>query len=436
MDALGASLLLVGLLLFFLGVGVWIFTGLMLVASSALLIALDMPLLRVVKILESTMWKGASTWELAAIPIFIWMGELIYRTDISNRLFRGLTPWVALLPGRLLHTNVAGCTLFAAVSGSSTATTATIGKVTLAELRARGYDRSLSIGSLAGAGSLGLMIPPSIVMIVYGVLAEVSIARLFAAGVIPGLIAATLYSTYIVGVCTAKPALQPQDDIRYSWADRLRALKDIAPVAILVPVVLGGVYSGLATPSEAAALGVAGTLTLVIGLRQMSFALMRESLLGATKMSAMIISIVVAALFLSAALGYLHVPQEISKALAALDLGPYGLILLIGLFYLLLGTFLEGLSIMVMTLPVTLPLVVAGGWDPIWFGVFVVITVELATVTPPVGFNLFVLQALTGEELTKVSAAALPFFLMLVLSAALLVLFPGLVTWLPDIVYN
>lgn len=416
--------------------GVWVFAGLMLVSMTGLLLILGMPIQQLGAIVKGTMWKAASTWELAAIPIFIWMGELIFRTDISERLFRGLEPMVDLLPGRLLHTNVVGCTLFAAVSGSSTATTATVGRITTVALRERGYDERLAIGSLAGAGSLGLMIPPSIVMIVYGVLAEVSVARLFAAGLLPGLLAAGLYSAYIVVRCSVDPTLTPEVGPRFTLIRRLAGLRDLAPILLLIPIVLGGIYTGIATPSEAAALGLAATLLLTIAMRQLTWRVLVDSLHGTVRITTMVITILVAAAFLSSAMSFLHVPQEIATVIAALDLGPYGLIALLGGFYLVLGLFLEGLSILVMSLPITLPLVIGAGFDPIWFGVFLVITVELAQVTPPVGFNLFVLQGLTGHPIGFVARASLPFFLLLLSTAVIITMAPQIALWLPGVLYD
>ncbi|MEC8961581.1 MAG: TRAP transporter large permease subunit [Pseudomonadota bacterium] len=420
----------------FLGMGIWVFAALTLVSLTGLVVFLDMPIDRLGVIVKGTMWRTANTWELAAIPIFVWMGELIFRTDVSERLFRGLEPWVDLIPGRLFHTNIAGCTLFAAVSGSSVATTATIGRITTSALKERGYNEWLSVGSLAGAGSLGLMIPPSIVMIIYGVLAEVSIARLFAAGLFPGLLAAGLYSAFIAARCTVNPNLVPKrSEIRYTNRDRLRGLGLMSPILVLIPLVLGGIYSGLATPSEAAALGLTGTLAITIVLRQLTWKVFVDSLGGAVRITCMALSILVAAGVLSSAMGFLHIPQEISKLIVKLDPGPYGLILMIGVFYLVLGLFMEGLSICVMSLPITLPLIIAAGYDPIWFGIFLVITVELAQVTPPVGFNLFVLQALSGKPIERVAVAAFPFFLLLASTAVLLVIFPQIALWLPDVLY-
>lgn len=434
MDALLAGLTVLILILLFLGSGVWVFIGLLLVSTTGLLIVQDFSFVRIGVILNKILFRSASSWELSAIPLFIWMGEMILRTNISDRLFRGLSPLVARVPGGLIHTNVAGSTLFAAVSGSSAATTATVGKITSVELKRRGYDEGLSIGSLAGAGSLGLLIPPSIVMIIYGVLAEVSIARLFAAGVLPGVLVAFLYSAYIAFRCSLKPNLAPKGD----GADvplRL-AFFDLAPILGLIAVILGAIYSGLATPSEAAAVGVLGTLILVAGSGQMSFAMLKESLMGAVRSSAMVCSILVAAAFLSTAMGYMHVPQNVASAIAAMEIGPYELIVILAVFYVVLGLFLDGISIIVMSLPITLAPVMAMGFDPIWFGVFLVLMVELGQMTPPVGFNLFVLQGLTGIPVNRVAAAALPFFGLMIVSVALITLWPEIALWLPGVLFD
>jgi tripartite ATP-independent transporter DctM subunit len=429
MDAMISGFAVLVLILLFLGSGIWVFVGLLLVSTTGLALVLDFPPHRIGVILGKILFRSASSWELAAIPLFIWMGEIIFRTNISARLFSGLAPFVARIPGGLMHTNVAGSTLFAAVSGSSAATTATVGKITTVELKKRGYDESLSLGSLAGAGSLGLLIPPSIVMIIYGVLAEVSITRLFAAGILPGLLVAGLYSSYILGRCLVTPGLEPaRDDTLVS---KRRALLDLLPVLSLVALVLGAIYSGLATPSEAAAVGVLGTLILATVLGQMSWGLLRDSLMGAVSASAMVCSILVAAAFLSTAMGYMHVPQDVAKLIAGADIGPYGLIALLAVFYIVLGFFLDGISIVVMSLPITLPPVIAMGFDPIWFGVFLVLMVELGQMTPPVGFNLFVIQGLTGVPIGRVARAAFPFFLLMAFGVALITLWPEIALWLP-----
>ncbi len=436
MEALEAGIVVFLLLALYLGLGVWVFAGLMLVGGTALVLLLDMPPDRVGNILKGTMWRSATTAELAAVPLFIWMGEIVFRSTIADRLFRGLAPWVDAIPGRLLYTSVGGCTIFAALSGSSAATTATMGKITMESLTERGYDRDLTLGSLAGAGTLGLMIPPSIVMIVYGVLAEVSITQLFAAGVLPGLLVAGLYSAYIAARCAIRPSLAPRSEERFTHRDRIKGIGEMLPVLLLITVVLGGIYAGLVTPSESAALGVLGALLLTGTLRRLTRALVVESLRAAVKTSCMVITIVAAASFMSSAIGYLHVPQDMARAIGSLGLGPYGLILLLGAFYLMLGLFLDGISILVMSLPITLPLVISQGFDPVWFGVFLVVMVELAQVTPPVGFNLFVLQGLTGHPIGTIARAALPFFLLLCVAGLLLTLFPQIALWLPGVLYG
>ncbi|MGB7302855.1 MAG: TRAP transporter large permease subunit [Burkholderiaceae bacterium] len=434
MDALLSAFIILVLILLFLGSGVWVFIGLLLVSTVGLLLVLDFSTQRIGVVLSKILFRSASSWELAAIPLFIWMGEMIFRTDISHRLFRGLAPFVAHIPGGLIHTNVAGSTLFAAVSGSSAATTATVGKITTVELKRRGYSESLALGSLAGAGSLGLLIPPSIVMIIYGVLAEVSISRLFAAGVLPGLLVAGLYSLYIAIRCTITPSLAPRDTT--DLLSKPRALLDLLPILSLIAVVLGAIYSGLATPSEAAAVGVFGTLITVSLLGQMNWPLIRDSLMGAVRSSTMVCTILVAAAFLSTAMGYMHVPQDVAKVIAAANIGPYELIALLAVFFIILGLFLDGISIVVMSLPITLPPVIAMGFDPIWFGVFVVLMVELGQMTPPVGFNLFVLQGMTGVPIGRVARAAIPFFFLMLLAVSIITWWPGIVLWLPDALFN
>jgi C4-dicarboxylate transporter, DctM subunit len=435
LEALLTGLIVLALIVLFLGIGTWVFAGLLLVSGTALALVLGFPPARIGAIVTKIAFRSATAWELAAIPMFVWMGEMMFRTDISERLFRGLAPLVDGIAGGLLHTNVLGCTLFAAVSGSSTATTATVGRITTAELARRAYDTRLALGSLAGAGSLGLLIPPSIVMIVYGVLAEVSIAKLFAAGVFPGLIIAALYSGYIALRCTLQPGLAPRTGALYGWRERLAGVVQLLPVMGLILIVLGSIYSGYATPSEAAAVGVAATLALVAATGQLNWRMFADSLMGAVKISAMVCSILVGAAFLSTAMGYLHVPQELAVAIGALELSPYALIVLLALFYIVLGLFLDGISITVMSLPITLPLVVHAGFDPLWFGVFLVIMVEIGQITPPVGFNLFVLQGLTGHSIGMVAAASLPFFCLMLLGVAIVTLLPETALWLPQVLF-
>ncbi len=429
-EAVFTAVAVLGLMLAYLTVGIWIFAALLLVGVTSLHLLAGFSIDRIGFIMQSVTWSAATRWELSAIPMFVWMGELMFRTDISRRLFNGLAPLVSLLPGRLLHVNILGCTLFAAVSGSSAATTATVGKITTGELLKRGYARDISIGSLAGAGSLGLMIPPSVVLIIYGVLGEVSITRLFLAGVVPGLMIAAIYSLYIMLVAIRREGTTPVDEPRYAARDYVAGLITLAPVIVLIGSVLGVLYSGIATPSEAGAVGVGVSLAVIVLTGQFSVRVIAESVQAAVVTSAMLCSILIAASFMSTAMGYLHIPATIAGAIGSLDLGPYGLIAMLALFYLMLGMFLEGTSITVMTLPITLPLAVGAGWDPVWFGIFLVVMVEMAQITPPVGFNLFILQSQTGESIVRVARASFPFFLLMCLATVLLVVFPEIALWL------
>ena len=432
MEPTTAAALVFLALLTILASGMWIFLALVLAATLALYGIMGFPPDRIGAIASRIIVRSASSWELAAVPMFIWMGEIMFRTDISDRLFRGLAPLVSRIPGGLLHTNVLGSALFAAVSGSSAATTATIGKITTTELRQRGYSESLALGSLAGAGSLGLLIPPSIVLIIYGVLAETSIAKLFIGGVMPGLLIAGLYATYIAIRCWLKSELAPRSDHDPADAQPLMILRNLAPVVGLILLVLGSIYTGWATPSEAAAIGVFGALGFSLLTRQMSREIFVRSLANALKTSCMVCGILMCAAFLSSAIGYMHIPREIALFIGGLDISPYTLIACLAVFYIVLGFFLDGISIVVMSLPIALPLIVQAGFDPVWFGIFVVIMVELGLMTPPVGFNLFVIQSISNRPMTKVAVYSIPFFLLMCLAALLLVLFPDIVLWLPN----
>jgi tripartite ATP-independent transporter DctM subunit len=427
-----STLIVLGLLVLFLGAGAWIFSGLLLVGASAMYIVLDFSPARIGSIATKVISSSAISWELAAIPIFMWMGDIIFRTDISQRLFRGLAPLVARIPGGLLHTNVLGCTVFAAISGSSTATTATVGKITIPELRARNYDLKLAAGSLAGAGSFGLLIPPSIAMIIYGVLAEVSIAKLFAAGLIPGLMMALLYVGYISVMSIIDPSRAPKYDGEVTLRTILHGLVDLTPIVLLMFIVLGSIYSGIATPSEAAAVGVFGAVLITIVTGQFSIPLMLDSLLSTIRVSAMILILIASSSFLSAAIAYMHLPSMITTGISAMDLSPYGVLLILAALYIVLGMFLDGTSMTVMTVPIAVPLIVQAGFDPLWFGVYLVIMIEMSALTPPVGLNLFVLQGLTGRSMGETTRAAAPFFLLLCLGTIILATFPQIVLWLPN----
>jgi len=378
-----------------------------------------------------TMWGTASSWTLTALPLFIWMGEILFRTRLSESMFRGLAPWVNALPGRLLHTNVIACMIFAAVSGSSAATCATVGKMTLPELRRRGYPEAQIIASLGGPATLGLLIPPSIMMIVYGVAAEVSIAKLFVAGILPGLLLGLLFSgTIVVWALWHRDAIPAADTHLGLW-DKLRAARHLIPVVLLIAGVIGSIYLGIATATEAAAVGVVGALILSAAQGSLTWQTLRASLLGATRMYCMIALILAGAAFLTLAMGYIGLPRQLAQYIGSLNLSPAALILALTLFYMVIGTCLDGISMIVLTMGVILPTVVAAQIDLIWFGVFLVLVVEMAQITPPVGFNLFVLQSMTGREMPFIARACAPYFVLMLLMVALLYVFPDLATWLP-----
>ena len=378
-----------------------------------------------------TIWGSSSSWTLTALPLFVWMGEILFRTKLSESMFKGLAPWVSRLPGGLLHTNVIGCTIFAAVSGSSAATCATIGKMTLPELKKRGYPEDITIGSLAGAGTLGLLIPPSIIMIVYGVTAEVSIAKLFIAGVFPGLLLASLFSGYLVVWALLNPGKIPPPDAPMSFGAKVYESRHLIPVIMLIVAVLGSIYSGIATATEAAAIGVVGSLVLSVVQRSMSWIVFKESLMGATRLYCMIALILAGAAFLTLSMGYIGLPRHLAEFVTSMGLTPFMLIMVLTVFYVLLGCFLDGISMVVLTMGVIMPMVQAAGLDLIWFGIFIVIVVEMAQITPPVGFNLFVLQGMTKKEITYIAKVTLPFFFLMCLMVLLLWFFPQIATWLP-----
>ena len=379
-----------------------------------------------------TIWGSASSWTLTALPLFIWMGEILFRTRLSQDMFKGLAPWMQSLPGRLLHTNVVGCAIFAAVSGSSAATCATIGKMSLPELAKRGYPDMMSLGSLAGAGTLGLLIPPSIIMIVYGVTADVSISQLFIGGVIPGIVLAGIFSLYIAGWSLANAGLIPPRDAPMTFVEKLRESRSLIPVVLLIIAVLGSIYAGIATATEAAAIGVLGSLVISTAQGSMSWATFKESLMGGTRLYCMIALILAGAAFLTLSMGYIGLPRHLAEWIATLGLSKFGLILALTAFYVVLGCFLDGISMVVLTMGVIMPTVQKAGIDPLWFGVFIVIVVEMAQVTPPVGFNLFVLQGMTKREIGTIARAAFPFFLLMVGMVVMLYVFPQLVTFLPQ----
>ena len=382
--------------------------------------------------LFSSFWESNASWELAALPLFIWMGEILFRTRLSDDMFRGLAPWVQALPGRLLHTNVIGCTIFAAVSGSSAATCATIGKMTLPELKRRGYPDDIAIGSLAGAGTLGLLIPPSIIMIVYGVSADVSIAKLFMAGVLPGIMLASLFSGYLVVWALLNPGRVPPADAPMTLAQKLFESRHLIPVLLLIGAVLGSIYSGLATATEAAAVGVMGSLVLSALQGSLGWASFKAALMGGTRLYCMIAMILAGASFLTLAMGYLGLPRHLAEWIGGLGLSPFALLAALMVFYIVLGCFLDGISMVVLTMGVILPTVQKAGIDLLWFGIFIVLVVEMAQITPPVGFNLFVLQGMTRRNIGWIAKVTLPFFFLMVAAVALIWWFPQIVTWVPQ----
>ncbi|MCL4758642.1 MAG: TRAP transporter large permease subunit [Rhodocyclaceae bacterium] len=427
MDILVALILIAAMLLMLAG-GVWIGLALMAVGALGML---GFTTRAPGDGMAMSIWGMGSSWTLTALPLFLWMGEILFRTRLSEDMFKGLAPWLERLPGRLLHTNIIGCTLFAAVSGSSAATCATIGKINLPELGRRGYPESMVIGTLAGAGTLGLLIPPSIIMIVYGVAADVSIARLFIAGVLPGILLATLFMGWVVVWSLLHGERIPAAQIRLSFYDKLRASRNLIPVVALIAAVLGGIYSGIATATEAAALGVIGALTIAAAQRALTWQGFVASLMGATRLYCMIALILAGSAFLTLAMGYIGLPRHLAAWIGELGLSPALLLLALTLFFILLGCFLDAISIVVLTMAVLMPTIQTAGIDPLWFGIFVVLVVEMAQITPPVGFNLFVLQGITGREITRVALYALPYFVLMCVAVVLLYLFPGIATWLP-----
>jgi tripartite ATP-independent transporter DctM subunit len=428
MDIVAAAILIL-VLFALLGTGLWIGLALMGVAWIGMLTLTGRAPGDAMAV---TIWGTASSWTLTALPLFVWMGEILFRTRLSEDMFRGLAPWMERLPGRLLHTNIIGCTIFAAVSGSSAATCATIGKMTLPELLGRGYPEGIVIGTLAGAGTLGLLIPPSIIMIVYGVTAEVSIAKLFIAGVIPGLLVAALFMGYVIVWSMIHPERIPPIERHTTLREKVYASRNLIPVVLLILVVLGSIYAGVATATEAAAFGVVGSLLLSAVQGSLTRETFTGSLMGATRLYCMIALILMGASFLTLSMGYIGLPRVLAEWIATLGLSKFQLIVALMLFYILLGCFLDGISMVVLTMAIIIPTVEKAGIDLLWFGIFIVLVVEMAQITPPVGFNLFVLQGMTGRQMTMIAREALPMFFLLVLAVLLLYAMPQLATWLPE----
>ncbi|WP_020407184.1 TRAP transporter large permease [Hahella ganghwensis] len=428
MELLSTVFLLI-LLLALLGGGLWVALSLMLVGMAGMMMFSSAPM---GDVLATTVWGASNSWALAALPLFIWMGEILFRSRLSEDLFSGLAPWMGRIPGRLLHVNILGSGIFAAVSGSSAATAATIGKMTIPELSGRGYQQNMIIGTLAGSATLGLLIPPSIVLIVYGVATEQSIARLFIAGVLPGLLLVILFMGYVMIWSLRQPKENLAKEEVLPFKEKVNRSRRLIPVVLIISGVIGSVYSGIASPTDAAAVGV--LLSLVFSyftgsLNRKSFI---EGLMGATKTSCMIAFILAGAAFLTVAMGFSGIPKSLASWISTLELSPYALLFALTLFFIVLGCFLDGISVVVLTTSVIMPMVEQAGIDPLWFGIFLVIVVEMSQITPPVGFNLFVLQNLTGRNILQISKSALPFFLLMLVALLIVTVFPEIVTALPD----
>lgn len=428
MELLQIALLLLVMLCLLLGSGLWIALALAGTGYVAMSVVNPSPGL----FLASAYWESTGSWTLAALPMFIWMGEILFRTRLSEELFNGLAPWVRRVPGRLLHVNILACGIFGSVSGSSAATCATVSKIALPELKRRGYDEGVAIGSLATAGTLGILIPPSIIMVVYAVAAEVSVVRVFIAGMIPGAIVMGLFSLYIIVWAILNPSKQPPAEAPMSMRQKLRQSAQLIPCALLIIVVIGSMLVGWATATEAAAFGVFGSLFLAAVTRCLTWRSFVDSLAGATRLSCMIMFILAGAAFLTKAMALTGIPGALAAGVAAAELGPYAIIAILTVVYLILGTALDGVSMIVLTTSVVVPMVQHAGFDLVWFGIFIILLVEIAEISPPLGFNLFVMQTMTGKEQTEVAWASLPFFAMLVVTVVLITVFPAIVTWLPD----
>lgn len=424
-----AGLLMLVALLLLLASGLWVSLSLLAISILGLVLFTDTP---VGTLVVSTIWDGSWSWAMTALPLFIWMGEILARTRLSEDMFKGLAPWVNWLPGRLLHVNVLGCGMMAAVAGSSSVTCATVARMALPELKRRGYPEGMMLGTLAGSGTLGLMIPPSIIMIVYGVTAQQSVARLFMAGILPGLLLMALFMGYVMLWSMMHRDRVPPRDPPMPLRAKLWNSRRLIPVALLIVAVIGTIYGGVATPTEAATFGVLGALVLAAATGGLSWRSLGESLLSAMKISCMISFIVVCAAVLSITVGFLGIPQVLATSVQAMDLSPMMLLLVLTACFLVLGCFLEGISILVLSSAVVLPMVQAAGIDLLWFGIYIIIVIEIAQLTPPLGFNLFVLQSMTGRSIWTIILASLPFIGLLLLAVVLITLFPQIVTLVPD----
>ena len=423
-------LILLVVLLGLLSLGVWVAIALLSVGAVALVFFSNAP---VGQVLATTLWGSSHSWALAALPLFILMGEILLRSRLSEDMFKGLSPWLGGLPGRLLHVNIIGCAIFAAVSGSSAATAATIGKMSVPELKDRGYPERLIIGTLAGSATLGLLIPPSIILIVYGVATDQSIARLFVAGIIPGIMLVAMFGGYVIVRALMNPASIPAENDEYTFVEKVKSSRRLIPVLLLIIGVIGSIYAGIASPTDAAALGVIFAIVLSFFSGTLSRKMLLESLMGATVTSAMIAFILGGAAFLTVSMGFTGIPRNLAAWIGSYDLSPLALLGVLTIFFILLGCFLDGISVVVLTTSIIMPMIDGAGIDPLWFGIYLVIVVEMSQITPPVGFNLFVIQGLTGINILSVARSALPFFLLLLGAVGLIIAFPQIVNFMPNL---
>ena len=419
----------ISVLLFFLGSGIWVAISMIGVSAIGMMLFTSRP---VGDAMATTIWGTSSSWTLTALPLFVWMGEILFRTKLSENLFKGLSPWMQKLPGGLIHVNVVGCALFAAISGSSAATVATVGKMSIPELRKRNYPEKILLGSLAGSGTLGLLIPPSIILIIYGVAVQESIAKLFIAGIIPGIMIALIFMSYVIIWSLINKKEMPKILEEYSFFEKIKRSKQLLPVILLILAVIGSIYTGIATATEAASLGVVGALILSFFQRSLNLDTFKSSLLGATKTSCMIAFILAGSTFLSLAMGFTGLPKNLAIWIQNMDFSPYVLIFVLMIFYIILGMFLDGISAVVLTMAIIEPMIRQAGFDMIWFGIFLVIVVEMAQITPPVGFNLFVLQGMANRDMGYIARSAFPLFLLMVLAVILVVIFPEIALWMPE----
>ena len=423
------TIFFISVLLIFLGSGVWVGISMIGVSTIGMMMFTSRP---VGDAMATTMWSMGSSWSLTALPLFVWMGEILFRTKLSENLFKGLSPWLARLPGGLIHVNVLGCAIFAAISGSSAATVATVGKMSIPELRKRNYPERFLLGTLAGSGTLGLLIPPSIILIIYGVTVEESIAKLFIAGIIPGIALALLFMTYVVAWSIKNKKIMPVISEDFSFLEKIKQSGQLIPVVLLILAVIGSIYAGVATATEAASLGVLGALVLSYFQKSLTKESFTKSLLGATKTSCMIAFILAGSSFLTLAMAFTGLPKNLAVFIDTLQLSPYMLLLVLTLFYIILGMFLDGISAVVLTMAIIEPMIRQAGFDMIWFGIYLVIVVEMAQITPPVGFNLFVLQGMAKKDMGFIARSAFPLFLLMILAVIIIIAFPQLALWLPE----